>query len=739
MRAIALEKVRSSLERWGRYSTALVWLALATLWTLAQFRVVSYIVTSDPKLYLELARVLAEAPVGSAEWKAACTHISPLWPGLLALVWRLIGPAAPYWLNWGLGLGWLIALRGLAVRRWGDGWSAALVLAAVPAVVLNAHPLELEWLLHPYREMTTTLALTAAWATLADSPVAISRWFMAGVWSLLATAAREPTLLALAGPAMLAMTLRPLKVWARGVRLLALATPLLAALVLWWLTRSVSGLHAWTHQFHGFWYEVFEMGRWRRAGLNLHELGVMFVRGLGMVGIIGAILGWGWCARRRDGVGWMTAAAVALTIPFYAAYLAAPRYLTVAWVASGWMAAEGWASVAAWLERRYPALRTWLTWSAMMGALMSVGLAAVREAPITLGPRFGWRETRQAAAAVDETATGKPVYVERDCRVVESLVLHHGRSPLRWPETTELAGPASGAVFLQPMNRACFTDARVQRGGARVEEWLRQFGRLCPVIDGACHATLQLGAGRYRLCRFTSWADAVPSFAEGALAWPNDAVVLWIDLRSAPVKRWSFRWSEDNQTGETTIVWHGVESGLHPLLVSPALCGRVGRWRLDADGPVPSDPIALIQQGDHAVRFELGPHRRLSVLRWFEPPFVVSRLAERHGVALRTEGRLRLPAPIRAEAAEGRLKVDLELAPMGTFTGTTVVVRGEEGELGRVDIHRRRRVIEWTSTITCTSSFTATVDCTPDLSGTGFLRLEAVRITVLGPPFTKVK
>ncbi len=311
------------------------------------------------------------------------------------------------------------------------------------------------------------------------------------------------------------------------------------------------------------------------------------------------------------------------------------------------------------------------------------------------------------------------------------LVLHHAHSPLVWPEMLR-DGPPSGAVFLQPLNRACFTDARVQRGGARVEEWLRQHGRLAPPEEGGASDTFELGEGRYRLLRFVAWTDGVPTIAEGALEWPDDAAALWLDLRSAPVGRWTFRWRPRDGGADPEIVWTGDGNGLHVLAIPETIRGRAGGWRLQGEGPVPDEPVAAIQRGDEPVRFELGPQRRLSAMRWFEPPFVTGAPAERHGVAMLGGGRIRLPAPRMAEGcvASPRLRMGLELAPVGTFTGATVIVRANERELARATVGRRRSAVEWTHELQEARDVDVTLECVPALTPRGFLRLEAIRIAL---------
>ncbi len=709
----------------------LVLVALAILWTLAQLRVVTYVVTSDPKLYIGLARSLDELPPGSDSWRHALSQISPLWPGLLALSRRVGGPAAPYWLNWLLGVGWFAALRVLAVRRWGEGTTAGLVLAGVPAILLNAHPLEPEWLLHPYREMGAVLGLTAVWASVADLPVSPRRWLAAGAFGLFAAAAREPTALVLVGPALAAATRPGASARPRATALAALAAPSLAAVALWWFTRSDSGLAAWTGQLHGFRYELLELGRWRRFGPNLRDLSVLFFRGMGVIGIVGAVLGWGRCARRRDPAGWMGAAAVLLTIPLYAVFLAAPRYLTIAWLGGAWMAAEGWAATLGWLGYRWPQLGSRASSGGVGVALAAVAFAAVREPSITLGPRFGWRETQEAAARVDRAAAGRPVFVERDCRFAESLVLHHAHAPLLWPEMLR-NGPPSGAVFLQPLNRACFSKARVQRGGATVGEWLRQHGRWIPAEEGGTTNTMALGEGQYQLWRLVAWTAAVPPVAEGSLEWPDDAAALWLDLRCAPIRRWTFRWRPRNGENDSQMVWVGEGTGLHVLAVPDVVRARAGEWRLEGDGPVPDEPVAAIQRGDRPVRFELGPYRRLSAMRWFEPPFLIGALADPYGVAMRDGGRIRLPVVRTAEglAAPVRLRVALDFCPVGSFTGATVIVRTDKCELARANVGRRRRAVEWTHDLQVAHDLDVSLECVPALTPRGFLRLEAIHIAL---------
>lgn len=698
--------------------------AAAAIWTWAQLRCVTYVVTSDPKLYLSLARTLAEAPAGSPEWRAALSQISPLWPGLLALAWRWGGSWAPYWLNWAIGLAWLPVWMAVARRRFGAGGAGGAAFAASFAWLLVAHPLEIEWLLHPYREMSTLLFLAAMWAANPSASGALWRAGAAGTFGLAAVAAREPAVFLAAGPPLAILLDPAVPLRTRGSRLLAFAAPFALAAAVWWATRQWTGLGGWTGQLQGFRHELIALSKWRRAAGNFVDLSVMFVLGLGWIGAPAAAIGLARAARRRSRDLWWWAVPAAAGLSFYAFYAAWPRYLTLVWAPATMLAADGLLTALGGLaDRLGPRWMERIWAAATLAALGAAAIVVGSDPEITLGPRISWREVRRAAERLDVAGgqAGSVVWVERGCRVAESFILHHSTARLAWP------GDASGlsaSRFLRPESSACFSAAKVRRGGLRVEEFLRFHGRLTPSVDGS----IELGGGQYRLMAFAPWSDDMPRTATNMVDLTADARVAWVDWRGAPLSRWRVEASAGDSAAPVGR-WEGTDNGLHPLVLPASLAGRKVEFAAVANGPLPDVFVVDIQRGGRSVVFLGDENRRLSAMRWLEPPWALGALDDRHGAALVDGGVVRLPAPVGDGWA--RMRARLVLLPVGSPAGGQVAV--DTGASGRTqaEVRASGAVIE---AVLERKAWPADgqirLQRSPPGSSSSFLRLRDIRIEI---------
>ena len=182
----------------GRY--AVPGLISLLLW-LTACRIQTYAIAHDPGQYIQMGRILAEDPWRSDLSREALTFVAPVYPLVLALVVKVFGLLAPYWLNLVLMAG-CVAMLTLMIRKWSEsGLERDVVVLAACFLLFAGYRQNAYFLLYPFRETLSFFLILSAFASLVSIRESSYRLkgMLAGVCLLLAIGTREPSVCALPG------------------------------------------------------------------------------------------------------------------------------------------------------------------------------------------------------------------------------------------------------------------------------------------------------------------------------------------------------------------------------------------------------------------------------------------------------------------------------------------------------------------------------------------------------------
>ncbi len=638
-----------------------VWWVCAVLITLAAFRVQTYICSYDPAMYLGLAQALLQASWDPAGWAPILYAISPLHTLLLAACIRWLGPFAPYWMNWAFLLAFF-AFLGLFMRQVfrRPALTALTLLLALYVLGLGYYD-NLRYLLYPFRETPAfCFILGAYW--LAARGLAGGRawaWLASGAALVLATAAREPSVLAASGPlaVILACRSRPWRQRARDAALLL--APLAAALAAWMILSAISGRWA-TGQFAGWLHET------TRGNFAVHfqwmaaQVGRMLATLHGEIGWPGWVLLAAGLWGLRRGAAWLWfVPSAALTLLFYSFYQAYPRYVLSVLIFVVPLLAVGLDQLLQALAAACRSVAPRLSLSAWQagGGLILAILAGLGIATIPDFPAYSRADVRRFLADVDGVAVpGATLFVEPLNRDLAAAVAGHTAARIGNPAHPAAYAAAGPIHYLRPLDDQGFSQSRIRRARVAAADLLLEQGDLEPVMTAAgTPRRFVLGRGRYQVEAWHPWSAT--NTAEPLPAPPPGAPVCWIDWRGAPA-------GEGNtlvltERGLAVYVWSlATGGGLQPLRVGalPAATGWV--LRAESPQPRPGRLFAGWQAPDQPVFFALDQSGRASARAWITPTTAVGP----RGVAIQDRIALNLPWPA------GNFQGSMEISPVITIS-----------------------------------------------------------------------
>lgn len=654
--------------------SAAAWLAAALLWTAAFARTLTYLNCQDVALYVRLGRLLAETPIASPEWMGALRAMTPLHSLLLAAVIRLFGVSGAFWMNYVLGLAWLGVLCAWGRRLGGAGWRAVVVPLAALAFVLATNPRHAASLLLPFREMPSILLGSAGLLVFLDAWRASQRARLpvAGLLLLLATAAREPTVFAVAGPALALLLDRRASLRARAVNLGLLLSPFLAVAALAAVLLAVRGQAALTDQMRGYLYGMGLIGTadlWRRTVQNLAAYGRMLVASAGWAGV--ALLGAGaWPRRGERAEGLLLLLVPALLMAgFYSTFEAHARYFLAFFALASPLFGAGVLRVFDLAARLAPETGARLAPLGLrLASAAAVAWVAVRVPGMdSWGPRYARADVARARNALRAVAKpGDVFHAEVACRDLCAFLSNYTRFHLAQYADPRQAPGGAKVFHLQPLNRASIYDAVVQHDGVAMNEWLRTFGDLVTPPGLDAEGRWRLGPGEYALRQWLPFSARVVRVAlESAPTDPPDAErVWWLDLRAAATGS-AVRAHIVDAAGRERHRWAPWTGGGLMALYAPRAAAQPGpAWLvLESETPLPAEVAAGVQVGEDGQGFAVDNARRLSVEAWFAPPFIRGERQEKYGAMLMGEGRLTVPAALGIEGCAADITLTLSPAP----------------------------------------------------------------------------
>ena len=690
--------MRRFQKRMAAEATALGFLVVVAL---SFARTLTYVSTSDPGNYVTLARQLLDLPRGSAAWHAALTQMSPFHPWLLALSIRLFGLNAPYWTNFVLSFIWVIVLARL-YRRLAGARGEAVLLLTTAGLLLFGFPLNIHFLLYPFREMPAFLFLTCGLLAFFKGRQEHRPGLLplAGVCYLLGAAAREPTILGLAGPVLVLLADRGVACGKRLRNLALLLSPLAVALAVWCIVLLRSGPVV-TGQMFGWFWVVFHTGGGDLVPRALSNAGQYAHRLMAEAGWAGLALGaiGSWHLRRRGEVLLCFALPAVLVFGFYSLYQVQWRYLLAVVLLlaplMGFGALHAVDLVTAVLRRRAGTRAAAL---AFAGALLVTFAALVSQALSLdpMGPCYSRRDLKDFRETLTaRVGTNDQIFAEHGCRYAQAALLHH--TDLRLGDTIGSSGGGAAGrriFFLAPRNDACYSTAAVPHNGVRTAEQLWSLGDLrSPAPDGR-RVLLGLGAARFELLEVVP--RALRQVREPLPPGPDRMRAIWLDFRdAAPAAPKCVRVrAADGALQYEWPPWRG--NGLAPFYVPPGVLTRAeALLEVTSTEPLPAQLLAAVQTDREAASFPLDNGRRLSAVAWFPPPSAIGKVEDAFGVALEGRGALCLPAPPGTTNLTMAVALVLRPTRREGYANLRVQCEGRELNCDRLDLRRGELVCKF--------------------------------------------
>ncbi|HOW97050.1 MAG TPA: hypothetical protein P5567_01145 [Kiritimatiellia bacterium] len=638
-------------------------------------RIQTYICAQDPSTYIDQALRLLRAPWGSPEMWQALTRYSPLHTLVLAGSIRCFGTMAPYWVNVFFAWAFLACLWWFLARLWPSAGDRALALAVAVTCLLAGHDANIQFLVYPFREASAFFFIFLSYGLLLKGDAEDRRSFsaLAGLAMLLGVAAREPFVMAVPGPLLLAVTGRG-RPWARRLAHAGLfLLPFLLAGGAWFTVTAMTG-QGTTAQFKD-WAELMQS----------HGAGTFAARTLGNVrylaGVILGEIGWSGVALlaaglypgRRARIVYLLLVVPALTVGlFYSTYNIYMRYVMSVLLFLGPWAGTGLLNLLALARFLARGTRLRLAWAPLAGSLLLLGSLAVQLASLPASP-FTRREVGAFLGRLSGLGTGTVYYVERMNRDIWAALRNHTHletsRALDVPRNLEAGRPMA---FLKPLNAASRARAKGREDGVRIEELLLQSGDLVPwpgVVE-----PWRLGRGAYAVLQVVPRSRT--SVSEPVAIPAGTAGVLWLnfrDVRPEAVKKIRLLGPDGRERLATEMMGQGLQPVWWPgdpaeetnLVLETA-----------SSAPLPARVYTGFQPAAEAREFPLDARRLLSATRWFEPPFGQAPARFSPAVFFSEGGRLRLPWPNDPRADRLQLSLEGRVPPDREKTGQLTVRSG---------------------------------------------------------------
>lgn len=632
----------------------LILLAVATgLPVAVAFSGVYTVVTglTDTTHYFAAARGILGAS-SRAEWLEAVFRWAPGWPLLVAAVLRFGDSAYVYFLppllTWGtmftLGLSaWALT------RRFPAGMLVALTASHF---LLFGHAQSPYYLLYPFREPLSFMAMGFAWAAVVlgcrtQGARRHALLFLSGLASVLSAGVREPAIFSLIGLTGYVF-LSPGA--ARRTRMAGTATilsPVLLAVAVLAGYFVMTGRFG-TAQFNG-WQSMTgsrTWGEWRGMFVQYVSLlgGMLGVSGSILLGLGAAVSVWKFRA-----VAFLLLVPALATLAFYATFAVYPRYaLSVAiYLAplSGVGCAVAGHAVCLLVRRFRPLdIRPVHAGLALVSLLLSVrqGSALIPWGNTTI------RDLRQVEALLQPCLkTGDRIVIDlRHRPLFDLLVSHMGL----FPEGAELQPyhlEQRRRIFFEPLSEIGQTHAKVLTPPVSMREVITRWQDLLPMLDPSDRPlTFTLGEATYALRELRPWS----AHRIEETVYPKDVVggLVWFDFRAAA------------STTERRILWrtpagetlrNGVLPGTPELAACAAgtlLDGHAAvQVVIESTDPLPLEIVVRGNAGSKAGGFGFGPGRRLSPMAWLADPVIRSQ--EKWGAVFEDEAAFRIPNPVGAD------------------------------------------------------------------------------------------
>lgn len=639
-------------------------------------RIQTYVCAQDPSAYIDQALQFLRAPWGSPEMWQALTRYSPLHTVVLAGSIRCFGTFAPYWVNVFFAWAFLACLWWFLARLWPSAGDRVLALAVALTCLVGGHDANLQFLVYPFREASAFFFIFLSYGLLLKGDAEDRRGFtvLAGMAMLLGVAAREPFVMAVPGPLLLAVTSRG-RPWARRLSHAGLfLLPFLLAAGAWFAVTAMTG-QGTTAQFKD-WAELMQShGAETFAARTLGN--ARFLAGviLGEIGWPGvALLAAGLYPGRRARIVWLLLVVPALAVGlFYSTYNIYMRYVMSVLLFLGPWAGTGLLNLVALLQFLARGTRLRLAWAPLAGSLLLFGALAVQLAALPVSP-FTRREVGAFLGRVSALGTGTVYYVERMNRDLWTALRNHthleaGRA-LDIPRHLEERRPM---VFFQPLHAACRARAKGREDGARIEELLLQYGELVPWPGEA--EPWRLGRGLYAVLQVVPRSRT--SGSEPVVVPAGTPGVLWLnfrDVRPDAVKKIRLL----GAGGRELLVTEMAGQGLQPVWWPAGLAAETDLvLETASSAALPARVWAGFQPAADAREFPLDTRRLLSSTLWFEPPFGVAPPRFSPAVFFSEGGLLRLPWPNDPRADHVQVTLEGRIPPDRESTGQLSVRRDD--------------------------------------------------------------
>ncbi len=594
--------------------------AISTLFLCrAHHEALTYVCGNDPMLYMRAARVLLNPGLhGSEAVMHSLSFVAPGFPLLLAGCIAVFGDLSVYWLNLVLLIITVPFLWQVLNHTMRSPLAASLAVLGWLAIVMGGHPLNVPFMMYPFRETSRLLCVILCYWLLcrrgdtpAKSPVVP---IVAGALLVLACAIREPSVLVVPGAMLGAlMLLQERQARVRSLGWLALpfgVAGLVGAIAA--VSLGFLGSMQFTAESYIFEHAV--------AVERMQTMLAWFPAEISWPGIALIVFGIVRSARRAPVLlVWFLLPAV-LFFVFYAYMQMHTRYFLTTLVFLAPFAGYGFDALVSLVLSRIPSVE-WQRRLQVASVLMCFAGAAVVLADITRdvqpwGPTVRRGDVRAWQARVDALAPGEDgrvrIALEQRCRYLEDLLLGYTDARIMDPKTLSAwESPWAPVNYFKPLDRAALYATPQWLPDLRLfAHRILAFENDLVVSDNHRESTFALGDGHFE------WMEMRPRSSGSrtvAFNLPEGGAVLWLD----------FGYTEDPQT--VLIELRSRENGaaldqsvranglvaLHipenTLLPGPIM------GELSGAGPLPANPVVGCFGLGDALFLDMGAERPMSV------------------------------------------------------------------------------------------------------------------------------